>query len=63
MSSDTVFQLFQHQDIRARMAGKEDADKTFQDDYNTNPSKLRSAMRSGHIQLPTREEMGDWLRE
>lgn len=45
------------------MAGKEDADKMFQDDYVTNLSKLRSAMRSGHIQLPTREEMGDWLRE
>ena len=45
------------------MAGKEDADKIFQDDYVTNLSKLRSAMRSGHIQLPTREEMGDWLRE
>ena len=45
------------------MTSKEDADKPFQDEYNTNLMKLKVAVRSGHIKLPTREEMGDMLRE
>ena len=63
MSSDAVFQLLQHQDIKAKMTSKEDADKPFQDEYNANLMKLKVAVRSGHIKLPTREEMGDMLRE
>ena len=51
------------EEIRAKINGTEDSDKAFQEGYNVNLSKLHSAVKNGEIVMPTREELGDWLRQ
>ena len=51
------------EEIRARIIGTEESDKAFQEDYGGNLYKLRCAVKNGEIVMPTREELGDWLRQ
>ena len=45
------------------MNGIDGSDKLLQGDYSTDLFKLRAAVKSGQVQMPIREEVGDWLRQ
>ena len=51
------------EDIRHYMASKEPADVNFQEDYLGKLALLKTSVRNGEATMPTREEIGDWLRQ
>ena len=51
------------EEIRAMMAGKDEHCELFQETYNKKLSQLKTCVRSGEDQLPSREDIGDWLRQ
>ena len=51
------------EEIRSKIMGVEDSDEAFQQDFQLNLNKLRRAAHHGEIVMPSREELGDWLRQ
>ena len=54
--------LYRSQDVKAKMQSRDEKDAPFQEGYKGDLTKLHSAVRSGRMRMPSREELGEMLR-